>query len=89
MTNAALIDKLEARARGNPDAVPQAKALEDFREALGLTQLEFAGLLRLHPGHYLEIVKGESQLPIRAVRRAYALGISADSLLQTPKETNV
>lgn len=82
MSSETLIAHLETRAKGNPKAVPQAKALEDFRESLGLTQLEFAGLLRLHPGHYQEIVKGESQLPIRAVRRAYALGISADSLLK-------
>lgn len=82
MTNTALIAQLEARARGKSDAVPQAKALEDFRESLGLTQLEFSSLLRLHPGHYQEIVKSESILPLKAVRRAFALGISADSLLK-------
>lgn len=82
MTNANLITQLEARARGNSNAVPQAKALEDFREALGLTQAEFASLLRVHPGIYQEVVRGEHSLSLPAIRRAHALGVPAESLLK-------
>lgn len=82
MSSETLIAHLETRAKGNPKAVPQAKALEDFRESLGLTQNEFANLLRIHPGNYQEIVRGEHGLSLPAIRRAYALGVSADSLLK-------
>ena len=85
MSSETLIAHLELRAKGNPAAVPQAKALEDFREALGLTQLEFASLLRVHPGNYQEVVRGEHSLSLPAIRRAYAIGVPADSLLQMPR----
>ncbi|WP_157385878.1 helix-turn-helix domain-containing protein [Methylosarcina fibrata] len=67
---------------GKAVSVSIADALEFRREQYGLTQSEFAAILGLQKGHYSEIVNGKRKLPIGATKRAYALGVPADVLLQ-------
>jgi hypothetical protein len=52
-----------------------------------LNQGEVAILLGMHKSHYSEFMKGKRELPVYALRRAYALGVPADALFQTiPKK---
>mgnify|MGYP000917390101 CR=1 FL=1 len=62
--------------------VSVADALEFRRDQYGLTQSEFAAILGLQKGHYSEIVNGKRQLPIGATKRAFAIGVPAEVLLQ-------
>ena len=57
-------------------------ALEFRRDQYGLTQAEFGALLGMGASHYSEVLKGKRRLPIGAVKRAYAIGVPADALLQ-------
>lgn len=59
-----------------------ADALEFRREAYGLTAREFAQVLGIAGTHYSEVVHGKRRLPIDAVRRAVAVGVPVDILLQ-------
>ena len=59
-----------------------ADALEFRRDQYDLTKRDFAFLLGLTPGNYIEILKGvRKRLPIDATKRAYAIGVPADVLL--------
>ena len=62
--------------------VSVADALEFRRDQYGLTKTEFAAILGLGKGHYSEILSGKRQLPLNATKRAFAIGVPADVLLQ-------
>ena len=62
--------------------VSAVDALEFRREQYGLTQAEFAALLGMQSSHYSEFLHEKRRLPIGAVKRAYAIGVPADALLQ-------
>lgn len=63
-------------------SITVAEALEFRREQYELTQTEFAGVLGLTKSHYSEVVNGKRPLPIKATKRAFAVGVSANVLLQ-------
>lgn len=63
-----------------------ADALEFRREAYGLTASEFAAVLGMRQSHYSEVVNGKTSLPIKATRRAFAIGVPASILLHIAKE---
>jgi antitoxin component HigA of HigAB toxin-antitoxin module len=72
---------IEATAPSNI-SITVAEALEFRREQYGLTRTEFAAVLGLARSHYNEVVNGKRQLSIKAVKRAFAVGVSVDVLLQ-------
>ena len=76
-----LIARLMTEACGKPIDVSLADMLEFRRDQYGLTASRFAMVLGLTASHYSEIVNGKRDMPIRAAKRAYALGIPADMLL--------
>jgi len=79
----AMILRLLTEAQlGKATDVSVADALEFRREQYGLTQTEFAAILGLQKGAYSEIVNGKRRLPIGATKRAFAIGVPADVLLQ-------
>lgn len=57
-------------------------ALEFRREQYGLTKTEWAAVLGIGIPHYSEILSGKRALPIRATRRAFAVGVPAEVLLR-------
>lgn len=59
-----------------------ADALEFRRDQYMLTKGEFAQILGLQKSHYSEIVLGKRRLPITATKRAFAIGVPAEVLLQ-------
>lgn len=67
---------------GKPVDVSVADALEFRRDQYGLTQREFAAILGMYPGHYSEVVNGKRNLPLEATKRAFAIGVPAEVLLQ-------
>lgn len=80
----AMIRRLLAEAQtGRRAGVSVAAALEFRRDQYGLTQSEFAAILGLQNGHYSEIVAGTRRLPFGATKRAFAIGVPAEVLLQT------
>lgn len=79
----AMILRLLAEAQmGKTCEVSIADALEFRRDQYGLTQSEFAAILGMQKGHYSEIINGRRQLPIGATKRAFAIGVPAEVLLQ-------
>jgi transcriptional regulator with XRE-family HTH domain len=57
-------------------------ALEFRRKQYDLTKRDFAFLLGIKSGNYIEILKGvRKRLPIDATKRAYAIGVPVDVLL--------
>jgi antitoxin component HigA of HigAB toxin-antitoxin module len=78
-----LILRLMAEAQTTrPDLPSVADAVEFRRDQYGLTRREFAAVLGLSPGHYREIINGKRRLPIGATKRAFAIGVPAEVLLQ-------
>lgn len=71
----------EAQA-GKITEVSIVDALEFRRDQYGLTKEEFAAILGLQKSHYSEIVMGKRGLPINATKRAFAIGVPAEILLQ-------
>ena len=71
--------------KGKATDVTIPNALEFRRDQYGLNQTEFAAVLGLNGSHYSEIVRGKRSLPIEATRRAFAIGVPADVLLQPTK----
>ena len=57
-------------------------ALEFRRDQYGLTRSQFAALLGLGLNHYGEIISGKRGIGKTAMRRAYAIGVPAEVLLQ-------
>lgn len=79
----AMILRLLTEAQvGKAVDVSVAEALEFRRDQYGLTQGEFAAILGLNKGHYSEIAAGKRRLPIGATKRAFAIGVPAEVLLQ-------
>lgn len=62
--------------------VSVAEALRFRREQYGLTQSEFGAILGMQKGHYSDVESGKRRLPIGATKRAFAIGVPADVLLQ-------
>ena len=74
-----LLAEAETPKTGLPSVVD---ALEFRRDQYGLTHSEFAAVLGLAPGHYSEFINGKRELPPKAMKRARAIGVPADVLLQ-------
>jgi len=84
-----LLRLLATAQLGVKGAPPLSAELEACRSRYGLTVGEFAALLGMQRSHMHEVMSGKRALPIGATRRAYALGVSPDSLLQQPNgDTN-
>lgn len=79
-----LLRLLATAQLGMPCASSLPDALEACRKRHGLTVGEFTALLGLQRSHMREVLAGKRTLPLGATRRAYALGVPADALLQTP-----
>lgn len=71
----------EAQA-GVKSAVTLVEALEFRREQYGLSRREFAAVLGFTPARYSDICSGRRRLPLDATKRAYAIGVPANALLQ-------
>lgn len=79
----AMILRLLTEAQmGKTVNVGVAEALEFRRDQYGLSKSEFAAILGLQKSHYCEIINGKRQLPIGATKRAFAVGVPAEVLLQ-------
>lgn len=62
--------------------VTLVQALEFRREAYGLNKRDFAALLGFSLARYSDVCSGRRRLPLDATKRAYAIGVPADALLQ-------
>jgi len=83
----AMILRLLAEAeQGKFCHVSLRDGLEFRRDQYGLTKSQFAALLGVSLGRYGEVLSGKRELGFNPTRRAYAIGVSAEVLLQTPKE---
>lgn len=60
--------------------------IEFRRDQYGLNKSEFALIIGMSKSHYSDFIHGRRQLPLSAIKRAYAIGVSADILLN--KQTN-
>lgn len=78
----AIMGRLLIECCGKPADVTVSSALEFRREQYGLSEREFAYILGLQPSHYNEIVNGRRDITKKAMRRAFAIGVSAAVLLQ-------
>ena len=79
----AMILRLLTEAQiGKAVDVSVADALEFRRDQYGLTKTEFAAILGIGKGHYSEVLSGKRRLPLEATKRAFAIGVPADVLLQ-------
>ncbi len=73
----------QANANGKKIGFPSVvDALEFSRDQYGLSRHEFAAVIGVSPGHYSEIINGKRRLSINAAKRAFAIGVPADVLLQ-------
>ena len=82
-----MILRLLAEAeQGIKHTVSIPDALEFRRDQYGLTKSEFAGLLGLQLSHYGEVLKNKRGLGMTATRRAYAIGVPPEVLLQPAME---
>lgn len=81
---AKLLRLLATAQLGVPCATPLPAALDDCRQRHALSMAEFTALLGMQRTHMSDVMNGKRHLPIGATRRAYALGIPADVLLQEP-----
>ena len=82
-----MIMRLMAEVRTPMTAeVSLADALEYRRDQYGLTKMEFSAILGITHGHYTEVLNGIRRLPINATKRAFAIGVSAESLLRIDHE---
>lgn len=83
----ALLDAVKAAAKSRKEAPASdssptvGEALEAKRNELGLTAREFAVVVGLESRHYNEVVSGKRPLTMKAAKRAYAIGVSAQALL--------
>lgn len=59
-------------------------AMEKRRTELGLPKETFGALLDLGRNGYSEFLGGRRPLPLKAARRAFALGVPAEAILQAP-----
>jgi DNA-binding transcriptional regulator YiaG len=63
--------------------------VEFSRDQYGLTQAEFASLLGMLPSHYSEFINGKRSFPQVAMKRAFAIGIPAETLLKEYMEAEI
>lgn len=68
-------------------------SLPSIREALrfrqdqyGWSQKKMAAALGIQASHYSEILSGKRNLSLKAVKRAYAIGVPASVLLRQRKQ---
>lgn len=76
-----LMARLMTQACGKRHRVSLADALEFRRDQYGLTAAQFAGVIGMSPTHYSEVISGKRDIPIKAAKRAFAIGVPADVLL--------
>lgn len=76
-----LIARLMTEACGKTHHVSLTDALEFRRDQYGLSAKEFAMLINLSQSHYSEVIHGLRDLPIKSVKRAFAIGVPAEVLL--------
>ena len=57
-------------------------AIEFRRESYGWSKGKMAAMLDMTKGHYSEFIHGTRGLPVNSIRKAYAIGIPAQVLLQ-------
>lgn len=63
--------------------LPSIPVALNFRaEQMGWTSTEMARHLGMQRSHYGEVLNGIRQLPLKATKRAYALGVPASVLLR-------
>jgi transcriptional regulator with XRE-family HTH domain len=78
-----MILRLLAKAQAGVKCdVSMVDALDFRREQYGLSWAEFGMMLGLSAQHMSEVKNGKRRLPIGALKRAYAIGVPADALLQ-------
>lgn len=79
-----IILRLLAEAKvGKKFEVSICDALEFRREQYGLTKNEWAAVLGISASHYSEFTNGKRSLPLSATKRAFAVGVPAELLLQS------
>ena len=71
----------EAQA-GKSCGVSIPDSLEFRRGQYELSKSEFAGILGLSAAHYSEVLSEKRKLPLMASKRAFAIGVPAEVLLQ-------
>lgn len=77
-----LLNRLRNEAdAGVKSSISEAEALEFRRDQYGLSAKDFAAVLGLGASHYSEVIHGKRRLPIRAVAKAVAVGVSIEPLL--------
>lgn len=64
-------------------------AFEFRRDQYGLKQAEFASMLGMLPSHYSEFVNGKRNLPQVALKRGFAIGIPAATILREYMESEI
>lgn len=69
------------------NSLPTIVEMIEFKriDCYELNQTEFAKILGMSKSHYSEFIHGKRELPINSLRRAYAIGCSADVLLAIRK----
>lgn len=67
---------------GIQSKITAIESLEFRRDQYGLTQMEFAKILKMQSSHYSEFVKGKRELPKAAIRRAVAIGVPPNCALK-------
>lgn len=58
------------------------EAVEFRREQYGLTQKQWAYVLKMQPSHYSEFLHGKKALPYRCMAIAFEYGVPAECLFQ-------
>ena len=76
-----LMARLMTEACGKKHKVSLADALEFRRDQYCLSAAEFSMVLGISRSHYSEVVHGVRDLPIKSVKRAFAIGVPAEVLL--------
>lgn len=83
MSYAEIVEAVKKNARRRQDGdLTLQQALEAKRIELGLSMRSFAAVLGMDPSNYGRLIAREQlEMPMRAAKRAYALGVHADLLL--------
>lgn len=76
-----LMARLMTEACGKPFNISLIDALEFRRDQYALSCKDWAFLIGMSQSHYSEVIHGLRDLPIKATKRAYALGVPAEALL--------
>ena len=76
-----LMARLMTEACGKQHQIDIGNALEFRRDQYALSATEFSTILGISKSHYSEVIHGVRALPIKATKRAYAIGVPAEVLL--------